>query len=59
MAWYWYLTGVITTMCLGSLLVNIAMITGVLRVESRHQYSEKMQVLYNWADDSGPISRAG
>lgn len=59
MAWYWYLTGVITTLCLGSLLVNIAMITGALRIESRTQVSEKMQLLYNWADDSGPISRVG
>jgi len=59
MAWYWYLTGVITTLCLGSLLVNIAMITGALRIESRTQVSEKMHLLYNWADDSGPISRVG
>ena len=58
-AWYWYLTGIITTLCFISAIVNLLIITGALKIQSRRQVREKIHLIYNWADDSGPISRVG
>lgn len=59
MTWYWYITGFITAVTLVSVGINIALISGFMRVTISKPVREKMHLLYNWADDSGPISRVG
>lgn len=59
MAWYWYLTGSITTITFISLLVNLAVISGFAKVTLKNPSKEKIHIVYDWQDDSGPISRAG
>lgn len=59
MAWYWYITGFVTAITFVSLGINIALISGFMRVTMTKQVREKIHLIYNWADDSGPISRAG
>jgi len=58
MAWYWYITGFVTAITFISFLVNLAVISGYARVTLSRPSDEKIHVMYNWADDSGPISRA-
>lgn len=59
MEWYWYLTGVVTTVCGLSVLVNLGIISQFIKIEIRRPVKTRMKVLYDWSDDSGPISRAG
>ena len=55
MAWYWYLTGVVTTICIQSLIVNMAFAKGWLQVVVRRG---KLNVnIYDW-DDSKGIKRS-
>jgi hypothetical protein len=55
MAWYWYLTGVVTTICIQSLIVNMAFAKGWLQVVVRRG---KLKVnVYNW-DDSKELQRS-
>ena len=55
MAWYWYLTGVVTTICIQSLIVNMAFAKGWLQVVVRRRQI-KVNV-YNW-DDSKELQRS-
>lgn len=59
MAWYWYITGFVTAITFVSLGINIALISGFMRVTLSRTVKEKIHLVYNWADDSGPISRVG
>lgn len=59
MEWYWYLTGLITAVIFISLLINLALISGFAKVTLKNSSKEKIHIVYNWQDDSGPISRAG
>jgi hypothetical protein len=60
--WYWYLSGVISTLLLVSSLINIGLITGWIHYQrrrpERHLTSVQSPKLYNQDDPSGPISRA-
>jgi hypothetical protein len=51
MAWYWYLTGVVTTICIQSLIANIAFTKGWLQVVVRRGQI-KVNV-YDWDDSKG------
>lgn len=59
MAWYWYLTGFVTALTFVSLGINIALISGFMRATVTKPTEEKIHLIYNWADDSGPISKVG
>ena len=59
MAWYWYITGFVTAITFVSLGINIALISGFMRVTLSKKVKEKIHLVYNWANDSGPISRVG
>jgi hypothetical protein len=56
--WYWYLTGMITTVCGISAIVNALMISGSMKVTLRNPRKTRIHVAYDWSDDSGPISKA-
>ena len=58
MEWYWYLTGVVTAIGGMSVIVNLLMINGTLKITSVKQRTTRMHMLYDWSNDSGPISRA-
>jgi hypothetical protein len=59
MAWYWYITGFVSAVTLVSVAVNLLVISGFAKVTLNKPVRQKMHVVYDWADDSGPISRAG
>jgi len=59
MAWYWYITGFVSAVTLVSIAVNLLVISGFAKVTLNKPVRQKMHVVYDWADDSGPISRAG
>ena len=51
MAWYWYLTGVVTTICIQSLIVNMAFAKGWLQIVVRRG---KLNVhIYDFDDSKG------
>ncbi len=51
MAWYWYLTGVVTTICIQSLIANILFAKGWLQVVVRR--GEIKVNVYDWDDSKG------
>jgi hypothetical protein len=55
--WYWYLSGITTTILIQSLLLNVGLARGWVKILNRRPQSPKAE-LYNWEDHSGPISRA-
>jgi hypothetical protein len=59
MAWYWYIIGSVTTITFISIIVNFALISGFAKVTITNPTKEKIHIVYNWENDSGPISRAG
>jgi hypothetical protein len=59
MAWYWYITGIVTALSVISAAINIALISGFMQVTLKKSIRTRINVVYDWADDSGPISRAG
>jgi hypothetical protein len=54
--WYWYLSGITTTILIQSLLLNVGLARGWVKILNRQPQSPKIE-LYNWEDNSGPISR--
>lgn len=58
MAWYWYLTGMVTAFTFISLIINYMLITGFMTVVVRRPQKEQLSVVYNWEDHTGPTSRA-
>jgi hypothetical protein len=58
MEWYWYITGLITSIVLISVIINLALISGYAKVTLSKPVKEKIHIVYDWQDDSGPISRA-
>ena len=54
--WYWYLSGITTTILVQSLLLNVGLTRGWVKILNRRPQSPKIE-LYNWEDNSGPISR--
>jgi hypothetical protein len=52
---YWYLTGVVTTICIQSLIANIAFMTGRLQIVVRRGQAKVN--IYNW-DDSKELKRS-
>jgi hypothetical protein len=57
--WYWYISGVISTLLIISALLNFGLVTGWvqwIKPESKVKIKPKSN-LYDWADDSGPISK--
>jgi hypothetical protein len=56
MMWYWYLSGVTTTILIQSLLLNLGLANGWVKILNRRPQPPKVE-LYNWEDNSGPISR--
>lgn len=57
MTWYWYFSGIFTTLFIQSVLLNIGLTRGWVKILNRRpQLTTKK--LYNWEDHSGPISRA-
>ena len=58
MAWYWYLTGMVTAFTFVSLIINYMLVTGFMTVVVRRPQKEQLSVVYNWEDHTGPTSRA-
>lgn len=56
-AWYWYIDGIITVLFLESILLNIGLVRGWLKFNSR-QPRKETAMLYNWEDHTGPTKRA-
>ena len=54
--WYWYLSGITTTILIQSLLLNVGLARGWVKILNRRPQSPKVK-LYNWEDNSEPISR--
>lgn len=47
MAWYWYLTGCITTVALFSVMVNIAIINEYVVIKVRRPSQTRMHIFYD------------
>ena len=58
MAWYWYLTGIVTSFTCMSLVINYMLISGFMQVTVRRPHKQKLSVLYDWEDHTGPTKRA-
>jgi F0F1-type ATP synthase membrane subunit c/vacuolar-type H+-ATPase subunit K len=56
-AWYWYLTGVITSVCGLSAIVNALIISGTMKIAIRNPRKTRLYVAYDWSDDSGELSK--
>lgn len=60
--WYWYISGVISTLLIVSSLLNLGLMTGFVhyhrRRPERHLRAVQKPKLYNQEDPSGPIHRA-
>lgn len=55
--WYWYISGIVTVLFVQSVLLNVGQALGWVKFLNRKPQKQATK-LYNWADDSGPISRA-
>jgi hypothetical protein len=56
MEWYWYISGIVTTLFVQSLLLNVGLARGWVKIFNRRPQQQKA-TLYNWEDHSGPISK--
>jgi hypothetical protein len=59
MSWYWYITGFVTAVTLASVAINLMVISGWAKVTLNRPARQRMHVIYDWSDDSGPINRVG
>jgi hypothetical protein len=48
--WYWYITGITTTLTFVSFIINYMLITGFMNVTVRKPQKEQLSVVYNWED---------
>jgi hypothetical protein len=55
--WYWYLTGMVTAFTFLSLVINYMLVTGFMSVTVRRPHKQKLNIVYNWEDHTGPIER--
>lgn len=55
--WYWYISGIVTTLFIESVLLNVGQARGWVKFLNRRPKHTATK-LYNWEDHSGPISRA-
>jgi hypothetical protein len=54
--WYWYITGITTTLTFVSFVINYMLITGFMNVTVRNPQKEQLAVIYNWEDHTSPTS---
>lgn len=48
--WYWYITGITTTLTFVSFAINYMLITGFMNVVVRQPKKEQLSIVYNWED---------
>jgi len=48
--WYWYITGITTTLTFVSFAINYMLITGFMNVVVRRPKKEQLSIVYNWED---------
>jgi hypothetical protein len=58
MAWYWYITGIVTAFTFMSLIINYMLVSGFMQVTVRRPHKEKMRIVYDWQDHTDPTRRA-
>lgn len=46
MAWYWYITGCVTTLVVCSVLINVALVSEYMKVTIRRPVQTRMHVVF-------------